>query len=143
MQLADNLSVQLMEFNFGGRTFAFKRLAKELSRSPTACVRELLQSCVARDKCFVYFDDLGSGAIDGNTLIDILEQFFRCIQSLDFKLSIKKCQFGIPKIRFLGHKLSAAGISPNKPKVEKFLANVRMPKTIKQVRQLIGFMQSF
>ena len=92
--------------------------------------------------CF-FFNDLGSGAIDGNTLIDISEQMFRCIQSLDFKLSIKKCQFRIPKVRFLGHEISAAGLSPNKPKVEKFLANVRMPKTIKQVRQLIGFMHYF
>ena len=146
MQMADNLSVQLLAFNFGGRTFAFKRLAQGLSRSPTAfssCVSKHLQSCVASDKCFVYFDDLGSGANDGNTLIDNLEQIFRCIQSLGFKLSIEKCQFGIPKIRFLGHELSAAGIRPNKPKVEKFLANVRMPKTIKQVRRLIGFMQYF
>ena len=76
-------------------------------------------------------------------MIDNLEQIFCCIQNLGFKLSIEKCQFGIAKIRFLGHEISASGISPNKPKVEKFLANVRMPKTIKKVRRLIGFMQYF
>ena len=47
------------------------------------------------------------------------------------------------KYDFLGHEISAAGISPNKPKVEKFLASVRMAKTMKQVRRLIGFMQYF
>ena len=49
MQMADNLSVQLMAFNFVGRTFAFRRLAQRLSRSPTAfssCVSKHLQSCV-------------------------------------------------------------------------------------------------
>ena len=74
--MADNLSVQLLAFNFGGRTFAFRRLAQGLSRSPTAfssCASKPLQSCVASDKCFVYFDDLGSGAKDGNTLIDNLD----------------------------------------------------------------------
>ena len=144
MQMADNLSVQLLAFNFGGETFAFRRLAQGISRSPTvfnSCVSKHLQSCVASDKCFVYFDDLGSGAKNGNTLIDNLENF--PLQSLGFKLSIEKCQFGIPKIRFIGHEISAAGISPNNPKVEKFLANVRMPKTIKQVCRLIGFMQFF
>ena len=74
MQMADELSVQLLAFNFGGRTFAFKRLAQGLSRSPTAfnsCVSKHSQSCIAADKCFVYFDDLGSGAEDGITLIKI------------------------------------------------------------------------
>ena len=36
MQMADELSIQLLAFNFGGRTFAFKRLAQGLSKSPTA-----------------------------------------------------------------------------------------------------------
>ena len=31
MQLADELSIQLLAFIFGGRTFAFKRLAQGLS----------------------------------------------------------------------------------------------------------------
>ena len=61
MQMADERSMQLIAFNFGGRTFAFKRLAQGLYRSLTAfssCVSKHLQSCVASDKCFVYFDDL-------------------------------------------------------------------------------------
>ena len=66
---------------------------------------------------------------------------FLYIQNLGFKLSIEKCQFGIPKSRFLGHVISAAGISPNKSNVEKFIENARMPKTMKQV--LFGFMQYF
>ena len=121
-QMADSLSVQLLAFTFGGRTF--KRLKQRLSRSLTAfssCVNKHLPSCVASDKCFVYFDDQGSGARDGNTLIDYFEEIFCCIQSLDFKLSIEKYQLSIPKIQFHGHETSAAGISPNKQKVEKVL----------------------
>ena len=131
MQMVDNLIVQLLTFNFGGRTFAFRRLAQGLSRSPTAFtsgVRKHLKPCVASDKCFVYFDDLGSGAKYGNTLIDNLEQIFRCIQNLGFKLSIDKCQFGIPKIRFLGHEISAAGISPNKRRLKNSLQMLECQK---------------
>ena len=74
MQMADNLSVQQLALNFGGKTLAFKRLAQGLSRSPTAfgsCVSKHLKSCAASDQCFVYFDDLVSGAKDGNMLIVI------------------------------------------------------------------------
>ena len=122
MQMADELSIQLLAFNFGGRTFAFKRLAQGLSRSPTAfsaCVNEHLHACVASDRCFVYFDDLGSGAIDGNALIENLEHIFVKIESLGFKLSIEKCEFGIPEINFLGHTITGDGIKPNKDKLEK------------------------
>ena len=133
-----------MAFSFGGWNFAFKKLALGLSRSARAfsfCVSMHLQSCVAGDTRFVYFDDLGSVARDKNKLINNLEQIFRFIQSLVFKFLKQICQFGIPKKWYLGHDISAAGIVPTKRKVENFLANVRMTKIMKQVRQLIWFVQ--
>ena len=146
MQMADERSVQLLAFNFGGRTFAFKRLAQGLSRSPTAfsaCVSKHLYPCVVSDKCFVYFDDLGSGAIDGDALIENLEQIFKKISELGFKLSIDKCEFGIPEIQFLGHTITGDGLKPNVEKLKKFIDMVKMPKNIKQTRRLIGFAQYF
>ena len=56
MQMAEKLSLQLLAFNFGGRTLAFKRIAQGLNRSTTAftsCLSKHLQFCVASDKCFV------------------------------------------------------------------------------------------
>ena len=123
MQMADELSIQLLAFNFGGRTLAFKRLAQELSRSPTAFsswVSKHLQSCVANDQCFVYFDDLGSGAINGDSLIQNLELIFGCIEKLGFKFSMDKCEFGIRRINFLGHTITEHGIAPNKKKLNNF-----------------------
>ena len=52
MQMADEKSVQLLAVNFSGRSFAFKRLAQRLNRSPTAsslCVSKHLETCVAND----------------------------------------------------------------------------------------------
>ena len=43
MQMANERIMQLLAFNFGGRTFAFKRLAQGLNRSPTA-----FNSCVSK-----------------------------------------------------------------------------------------------
>ena len=146
MQMADEKSVQLLAFNFGGRTFAFKRLAQGLNRSPTAfssCVSKHLEACVANDQCFVYFDDLGSGTYDGIKLLENLDEIFKSIVRSGFKLSMEKCQFGISQIQFLGHTITENGLSPNKDKVEKFLNNIKTPKTIKQVRKFIGFIQSF
>ena len=121
-------------------------MAEGFSRSPTAfsaCVSKHLHPCVASDKCFVYFDDLGSGALDGNALIENLEQIFQKISELCFKLSIDKCEFGIPEIQFLGHTITGDGLKPNVEKLKKFINLVKMPKNIKQTRRLIGFAQYF
>ena len=70
--MADELSVQLLPFNCGSRTWAFKRLAQGLSRSPTifiSCIRHDLERCIATDKCYSFFDDIGAGANSGEELI--------------------------------------------------------------------------
>ena len=59
-------------------------------------------SVVANDQFFVYFDDLISGSMNGNSVIDNLGHIFVCIDKLGFKLSIEKCQFGIKQIKHLG-----------------------------------------
>ena len=76
-------------------------------------------------------------------LIDNHNCIFQFIQNLGLKLAIDKCYFSIPKTKFLGRKISAIGKTRNKPKVEEFLQSVKLPKTLKQVRRHIGFMQYF
>ena len=61
LQLADEQSIQLLSFNFGSRTFAFKRLAQGLNRSLsafTSVIREYLDPLVKADKCAQYVDDV-------------------------------------------------------------------------------------
>ena len=36
MQMTDELSIELLAYEFGGSTFAFRRLEQGLSRSPTS-----------------------------------------------------------------------------------------------------------
>ena len=55
---------------------------------------------------------------------------------------MEKCQFGISQIQFFGQTITETGLNSNKDKVHKFL-NIKMPKTVKQVRKFIGFNQCF
>ena len=63
-----------------------------------------------------------------------MEQTFIKKESLGFKFSIEKCEFGIPEISLK---------KPNKDKLVKFLKTVKPPKSVKQTRRLIGFLQYF
>ena len=56
MQIADELSIQLLAFNFGGRTTAFKWFAQGLIRSSTAfsaCVKKNIFILQAIDVLFI------------------------------------------------------------------------------------------
>ena len=144
--MADELSVQLLAFNFGSRTWAFKRLAQGLSRSPTifsSCIRHNLERCIETDKFYSFFDDIGAGANSGEELIKNLREIFKCVRNAGLRLSMEKCQFGVKTIDFLGHTINQQGSTPNKEKVNNFLKKLKMPKTLKQIRRLIGFVQFF
>ena len=144
--MADELSVQLLAFNFGSRAWAFKRLAQGLSRSPTifsSCIRHHLERCIATDKCYSFFDDIGAGANSGEELIKNLREIFKCVRNAGLRLSMDKCQFGVKTIDFLGHTINQQGSTPNKEKVNNFLKKLKMPKTLKQIRRLIGAVQFF
>ena len=54
---------------------------------------------------------------------------------------MEKCQFSVKTIDFLGHTINQQRSTPNKESVNNFLKNLKMPKTLKQIRRLIGFVQ--
>ena len=146
VRMADMESIQLLAFNFESRTYAFQRLAQGLSRSVTSFssfMRKYLDSCIAADRCFQYVDDVGSAAHTAEEMISNVEAIFQCIDKSGLRLTIKKCEFGLAKISFLGNTITSQGISPNEVKVKKFLETMKMPKNVKQVKRLIGFLQFF
>ena len=144
--MADLESVQLLAFNFESRTYAYQRLAQGLSRSVTSFssfMRKYLDPCIAAGRCFQYVDDVGSASHTAEEMVENLEEIFKCIDKSGLRLTIKKCEFGLGKINFLGNTITKQGITPNKEKVETFLEKMKMPKNPKQVKRLIGFLQFF
>ena len=67
LQMADQQSVDLLDFNSASRTFAHRRLAQGLSRSLSAfsiSLREYLDPVIKADQCAQNINDIG---IDPNT----------------------------------------------------------------------------
>ena len=103
--MADDLSVQLLAFNFSSRTYAYKCLAQALSKSVTgfsSFIRHYLDSCLAANICTQYMDDIGSTVKDFDELIPSLRKIFECIRTSGLKLSPNKCIFATQKVKFLG-----------------------------------------
>ena len=144
VQMADDRSVQLLAFNYASRTYAYKCLAQGLSKSVTgfsAFITHYLDPCLAANNCTQYMDDKGSAVKNFDALIPNLRKIFECIRRSGLKLSPGKCEIGTQKIKFLGKYITPDGVSTENSKKEKFLKNLKMPQTVKQVKRLVGFLQ--
>ena len=146
LQMADQRSIEMLAFNFASRTFAYKRLAQGPSRSLSAFssfMREYLDKVIKADQCAQYVDDIGVAANSVTQLIRNIRAVFECIRQAGLKLTIEKCHFGVTEVEFLGRTITPQGIAPQDHKIQKFLANVRFPKSKKQVQRYIGFVNYY
>ena len=94
----------------------------------------LMEQCLG-DQQFVtlllYLDDICIFAPTINDMLNWIELVFDRLKQYNLKIKPKKCQFFGTSILFLGHILSAKGISANPEKVEK-VKTWPVPKNIKR-----------
>ena len=119
LQMADQRSIEMLAFNFAGRTFAYKRLAQGLSRALSAFssfMREYLDKVIKVDQCAQYVDDIGIAANSVTQLIRNIRAVFECIRQAGLKLTIDKCHFGVTEVEFLGRTITPQAIAPKTTK---------------------------
>ena len=146
VQMADERSVQLLAFNFESRTFAYQRLAQGLNRSATAFssfIRKYLEKDIAADKCASFMDDVCTATKTFEEHLTALDSVFHSLTRSGLRLTVKKCEFGVPEIQYLGWTISRAGQGVQKDKIKKQLATLKTPRTIKQIQKFIGFCNYF
>ena len=100
-----------------------------------------LMEMVIGDQQFVtllfYLDDICIFANSADQMLDRIELVFSRLKQYQLKIKPKKSFFFQMEVSFLGHVLSAKGISPNPEKVDKVL-DWPIPKTSKEVHSFIG-----
>ena len=106
-------------------------------------VKHYFDLCLAANVCTHFLDDIAAGVNNFDEMIPALNESFDCLRKSGSKLSAHKCEFGTTKIDYSGSTITPKGISPESAKTEKFLGQIRMPNTVKQVKRLIGFVQFF
>ena len=87
--------------------------------------------------CLVYIDDI---IIVGKTFeehLSNLEEVFKRLAQAGLKLHPNKCQFLQHKVHFLGHIISAEGITPDPSKSVK-VEHWPVPTSVKETQQFLG-----
>lgn len=97
-------------------------------------MEQILAGC---EGCLNYMDDI---IIYGDTkeqLNERVTKVLRVLKEYNVMLNDDKCIFGVTELEFLGHKLSAAGITPTNSKIEA-IKNFRTPSCMEEVRSFLG-----
>lgn len=95
---------QVMPFGLCNASATFQRLMEDVLRGLPSW-------------CLVYLDDFLVHAPTFNELLDHLQQVFRRLENAGLKLATAKCHLCRREVKFLGHLISAEGISPDPGKV--------------------------
>ena len=89
-------------------------------------------------RCLVYLDDVISFGTDTPEALARLTEVLKCLSSFGLQLKAKKCTFMQTEVPFLGHIVGRAGLACDLEKLSAVRA-WHTPGSVKQVRQLIGF----
>ena len=120
--------------------FQFRVMPFGLTNAPATFQR--LMDRVLRglqwEKCLVYLDDI---IVFGSTFHETLENL-RCVmerlREAGLKLKAPKCKWFQKSVKYLGHIVSAGGISCDPEKIEA-VRNWPVPQSVTQVREFLGF----
>ena len=80
---------------------------------------DLVLSGLTWKSCLDNVDDICIFANDFSTHVKRLAEVFDCLKSAGLKLKFVKCSLLKKQVLYLGHIISADGVSPDPEKVEK------------------------
>ena len=86
---------------------------------------------------FAYIDDIIIYSKDANEHIKHLQIVFDLLRDAGLKLKLSKCEFGVEKVKYLGHEISKNGINPDPEKIA-VIKKLQYPRTIREVRSFLG-----
>ncbi|XP_071374845.1 retrovirus-related Pol polyprotein from transposon 412 [Centroberyx affinis] len=120
--------------------FQFERMPQGITGAP-ATFQRLMEKAVGDMnliQVLVYLDDL---IVFGKTLEEHEERLLRVLDQLEecgLKISIDKCQLCQPQVKFLGHIVSASGVTTDPEKVSA-VTHWRKPTDLKSLMSFLGF----
>ena len=98
---------------------------------------------VGLDTVRVYIDDLlHVTKVSWTEHITVLEEMFTRLQKAGLKVNARKSCFGAHKFDYLGYHVTRDRVMPIPKKVEAIQA-LAVPKTCKQLRQVIGMIKFY
>jgi len=100
-----------------------------------SAVRSMLRPI--RDFADSYFDDIEVGSQDWKTHLHHIRRFLNIVRKAGMTLNLAKCEFGKPKVKFVGRLVGSGNHLPDPQRLQG-LAKIEVPCTKKELRALLG-----
>lgn len=127
-------------FTVPGRgLFQFRRMPFGLHNSPATWQR-LMDKVFGPElepHVFVYLDDVVIVTETFEKHLQILEEVFRRLREAKLTVSVEKCQFCRPEMKYLGYMVDRNGLHVDPDKVQAML-QLPVPRTVREVRRIVG-----
>eukprot|EP01135_Chromosphaera_perkinsii_P007784 Nk52_evm1s997 gene=Nk52_evmTU1s997 len=85
----------------------------------------------------IYLDDLIIASKTEEEHADHIKRVFQRLDDLNLSVALYKCQFGLPKLNYLGYTISEKGLSMNDNKLD-LIQNMPIAKDRRGVRRILG-----
>ena len=115
--------------------FRLKNAGATYQRATTTLFHDMMHRDVE-----VYVDDMIVKSRGRADHLTTLERFFERIGKFRLRLNPKKCTFGVPSGKLLGHMVSEKGIEVDLDKIKAIL-DMPVPRTEKEIRGFLGRLQ--
>ena len=122
-------------FEFLRMPFGLKNAAKTFQRLMDSVLQDL-------DFLFIYLDDILIASETREEHKQHLKILFDRLQEHGLVIKLKKCQFGVAEIDFLGHTVNKYGIQPLPSKV-KAITDYARPNHVKALERFIGMVNFY
>ena len=119
--------------------YQFERMPFGLTNAP-ATFQRLMNSVMSEfifSILLVYLDDLLVFSSTFEKHLTALRMVLERLRAVGVRLNPEKCEFAKERVNFLGHVVSASGISTDPSKVSAVM-DWPTPKTVKEVRSFLG-----
>jgi Reverse transcriptase (RNA-dependent DNA polymerase) len=91
---------------------------------------------------FFYLDDSKVGSRNLDEHVEHLWAVFRILVDNGLAINLDKCELAMPEINFLGHRLSAASVTPLRDSLEVMFDFPR-PHTVKDLQRYLGMVNYY
>ena len=133
----DDDSSRLCTFNTPFGRFSFRQLLLGISSAPEVFQKRSLEIFSGIDGVFIVFDDLIIAAKDEKQHDLILRKVLERAREANVRFNKAKLQLKVSSVKYLGHLISAEGVTPDTDKVIAIL-DMPVPNDKKSLQRFLG-----